>query len=91
MSPVEPSGVDARDCPKCGARGILPLAQTRGLGGTIEEPVMLCPECGQEFGTVGMTWLGIGRPPVDGDEAKLEAWADQVLDAWLGQEGGEGG
>jgi hypothetical protein len=60
----------------------------RGLGGTIEEPLMLCPECGNEFGAVGVTWLGMVRPPLDGDEEKLEAWADDVLDAWLGKEDG---
>ena len=43
---------DARDCPQCGARGILPLHQEPGEGaepGTIENPVMICPICDEEF------------------------------------------
>ena len=53
---------DARDCPQCGARGILPLEQDRGedaAPGTIENPVMICPVCLQEFRSTGRTWLGV--------------------------------
>lgn len=58
MSPSQP---DARDCPQCGARGVLPLHQDpgeRALPGTIENPVMICPICQQEFTATAMTWLG---------------------------------
>jgi hypothetical protein len=52
---------DARDCPQCRARGILPLDQATGedaIPGTNENPVMMCPMCQQEFRATGMTWLG---------------------------------
>ena len=52
---------DARDCPQCGARGILPLHQDRqddALPGTIENPVMICPVCDEKFRATGMTWMG---------------------------------
>lgn len=52
---------DARDCPHCGARGILPLHQEPdddAVDGKIENPVMICPNCQQEFRATGMTWMG---------------------------------
>ena len=52
---------DARACPQCGARGILPLHQEPDEGavaGTIENPVMICPVCEAEFHTTGMVWMG---------------------------------
>ena len=54
-------GRDARQCPQCGAMGILPLDQEPGEGaasGTIENPVMICPVCDVEYRATGMTWLG---------------------------------
>jgi hypothetical protein len=52
-----PSG-DPRNCPRCGARGILPLDQPREPSGAIPDPVMICPVCGDEFRAEGMTSLG---------------------------------
>ena len=84
MEFVEHDRVDARNRPSCGARGILPFSQMRPN----KEPIMKCSECGDGFVATGMTWLGIGRPPLD--EEKLEAWAGEVIDAWLGKEEAEG-
>jgi len=58
---MSPSDSDARDCPQCGARGVLPIHQDPGEGaisGTIDNPVMTCPVCQKEFRATGMTWLG---------------------------------
>ena len=52
---------DARDCPRCGVMGILPLHQEPGDGavtGTIENPVMICPVCETEYRATGVTWMG---------------------------------
>ncbi len=53
---------DARECPECGAMGILPLHQEPGDGvvpGTIENPVMVCPVCETEYRATNMTWIGV--------------------------------
>jgi hypothetical protein len=50
MSDSDHAHRDARDCPQCGARGILPLDQEPCEGaapGTIKNPVMPCPVCGK--------------------------------------------
>ncbi len=54
---------DARHCPRCGARGILPLDQTHGDHGEIVDPFMICPVCEEEFRAKGVTWLGAFSPP----------------------------
>lgn len=54
----DPVRKDARHCPECGSRGILPLDQPRDRKGRIKNPVMLCPACESEFVAVGFTWLG---------------------------------
>jgi hypothetical protein len=48
---------DARHCPRCGAMGILPLAQPTP-DGQIQDPVMICPICEEECRATGMRWLG---------------------------------
>jgi phage terminase large subunit GpA-like protein len=58
MSTSEPRRRDARHCPECGAMGILPLDQPTGADGEIQDPVMICPACEEEFPATGMRWLG---------------------------------
>jgi RNA polymerase subunit RPABC4/transcription elongation factor Spt4 len=53
---------DARHCPVCGARGILPFDQPAAPDGSIENPTMICPVCEVEFLAVGMRWVGAFRP-----------------------------
>lgn len=52
---------DARNCPTCGARGIL-LYQPSDERDRIANPAMLCPNCQTEFRATGVTWLGAFRP-----------------------------
>ncbi len=59
--------IDARHCPRCGASGILPLAQPREPDGTIKNPLMICPVCDDAFRATGMTWLGAFRPAPDAE------------------------
>jgi hypothetical protein len=59
---------DARCCPECGTRGIMPLDQPRDRRGRIRSPLMLCPQCEQEFVAEGFTYIafptkGRGRNP----------------------------
>jgi hypothetical protein len=72
---------DARGCPQCGVRGILPLHQEPGEGatpGTIENPVMICPVCDAEFRATGMT--GMGAVSVsDMTDDELELLADAAI------------
>jgi len=77
---------DARHCPRCGARGILPLDQPRGPNSKIEDPIMICPDCEEEFVATEWTWLGASRPPVDGTDEELEAWVDAFVERILGPE-----
>lgn len=53
MSTTDPARSDARHCPRCGARGILPLDQRYDERGRIESPVMVCPSCQEEFSADG--------------------------------------
>ena len=41
MATTDPPRRDARHCPHCGARGILPLDQPKEPSGAIQDPVML--------------------------------------------------
>ena len=63
MTDERPEHRDARCCPDCGARGILPLEQPHTPDGGIQDPVMICPVCETEFRAAGVTWLGAFRPP----------------------------
>jgi hypothetical protein len=77
---------DARRCPQCGARGILPLHQDPGedaIPGTIENPVMICPVCDEEFRATGMTWMGAWSL-ADMTDAELDELTD-VLIARMGE------
>ena len=54
--------IDARICPTCWMRGILPVAQPSTPDGRIEGPVMVCPRCDVEFHATGLTLLGAFWP-----------------------------
>jgi hypothetical protein len=86
MSTTDPERRDARHCPQCGAMGILPLGQPAGDHGEIQDPVMICPICDDEFRATGMRWLGAFSPPnlADITDDELDAWADQFVEAVLG-------
>ncbi len=76
---------NARQCPTCGALGIVRLPAEFGDRGRLVDPTMVCPLCEREFTAAGMTYQSFGRPPIDeGDEA-LEAWCEAAIDHWLGQ------
>jgi len=78
---------DARNCPTCGAMGILPLAQPHELGGGIVNPVMLCPVCEVEFTATGMTYHAMAVPRDISGMSREErlAWARRMVDAALGE------
>jgi len=85
---------DARCCPDCGARGILPLDQPHDMGGGITDPLMLCPTCEKEFCAVGFTF-GAVKPPSDWssicEEEKHEAMsamAQSILRQLFADSGG---
>ena len=46
---------DARECPLCGTRGILPLDQERQPGGGFSSPVMICPADGNRWEATGFS------------------------------------
>ena len=71
---------DARSCPKCGCRGILPLDQPRDERGRIKDPVMICPVCEDEFRATGVIWLGAFKPPdqAAATDDKTRQWAEDV-------------
>jgi len=77
---------EARHCPTCGTLGILPLNQPHDERGRIVDPLMVCPVCRVEFRATGVTWLGASRPPVEGSEEELEAWAQAFVEVLLGPE-----
>lgn len=77
---------EARNCPRCGTRGILPLDQPSDGRGQIADPVMLCPSCQVEFQAEGTTCLGFVRPPDGAIEEELWEWAKEVAAQWLGVE-----
>src|SRR5579872_3501246 len=81
MATTDPLRRDARHCPRCGARGILPLDQPRGDRGQIENPVMLCPVCREEFRAAGMTWLGAFRPSVVGSDGLTDEQIEEMAEA----------
>jgi len=58
MDTHEPERRDALHCPRCGAKGILPLDQPPNEHGGIVDSVMICPKCNHEFRATGVTWLG---------------------------------
>lgn len=64
---------DARHCPDCGARGILPLEQPHTADGGIQDPVMICPICETEFRATGSKWLGAIKPPTNWESLSEEA------------------
>jgi len=69
---------DARRCPTCGARGILPLNQPRDERGRIVDPIMLCPSCEVEFRAVGVTWLGAFPVSPHTTKERLSEIADEL-------------
>jgi phage terminase large subunit GpA-like protein len=83
MSTNDPTRRDARHCPRCGAMGILPLEQLSGDHGEIQDPVMICPGCNEEFRATGMRWLGVFNVAEMTDE-EIDAWAAHFVDAVLG-------
>jgi len=84
MSTNDPARRDARHCPRCGAMGILPLDQPAEVNGEIEDPVMICPLCEEEFRATGMRWLGAFDVADVTDEeihdlaVGLVEWQDQI-------------
>src|SRR5580704_3576295 len=84
MSTNNPARRDARHCPQCGAMGILPLAQPVGDRGEIQDPVMICSVCKDEFRATGMKWLGAFKL---GDMSDGQIVPAQILDAWFPEEG----
>lgn len=77
---------DPRHCPRCGARGIVPMEQAKEPSGAIQDPVMLCPVCGDEFQAAGIRWLGASRPPdlATATDEEIERWAQAFVAAILG-------
>ncbi len=73
MTDQRPERRDARCCPDCGARGILPLAQPRTRDGSINNPLMICPVCEVEFRADGARWLGVFPPTPAYSESDSEA------------------
>jgi hypothetical protein len=63
--------------------GILPLDQPAGDHGQIEDPVMICPVCEEEFRTTGMKWLGAFNV-ADMTDDEIDAWAAHFVDTVLG-------
>jgi hypothetical protein len=63
MATNEPVRKDARHCPTCGTRGIMPLDQRRDRRGRIKNPRMLCPSCEEEFKAEGFTFMLFGGRP----------------------------
>ena len=62
--------------------GILPLDRSRNEGGGIDDPVMICPACGDEFRATVMTWLGASRPPLgDMPDEEIDEWAAEFVEA----------
>jgi len=76
---------DARNCPRCGALGILPLAQPHEPDRGIVDPTMLCPVCEVEFTATGMTYHPIAVPrDIEGmSHEELRKWARTFVDAAL--------
>lgn len=55
---------DARDCPRCGVGGILPLDQDAGEDmdlGFYNNPVLICPICDEVFRSTATVWTGEWR------------------------------
>jgi hypothetical protein len=79
---------DPRHCPRCGARGILPLDQPKEPSGAIQDPVMLCPVCGDEFRATGIRRLGAAKPPdlATATDEDIERWAEEFAAAILGRQ-----
>jgi len=88
MATTDPSRRDARHCPRCGARGILPLDQPMEPSGAIQDPVMLCPVCGDEFRATGIRRLGASRPPdlATATDEEIERWVEGLAAAMLRRE-----
>jgi hypothetical protein len=61
--------------------GILPLDQPSSERDQIQDPVMICPICEDEFRATGMRWLGAFDVGDMSDE-QLDMLADTVFDAW---------
>jgi|HubBroStandDraft_1064217.scaffolds.fasta_scaffold523104_1 hypothetical protein len=83
MSTNEPRRRDARHCPRCGAMGILPLDQPGGAHGEIQDPVMICPVCDEEFTAEGMSWFGAFNV-ADMTDEEIHEWAERLSDAIWG-------
>ena len=82
MSTNDSARRDARHCPRCGAMGILPLGQPAGGHGQIEDPVMICPVCEEEFSATGMRWLGAFNVSDVSDE-QLDKLSEQIVGTWF--------
>jgi len=78
---MAPRESDARHCPRCGTRGVLPLDQAHDPSGAIVDPTLLCPDCGNEFLAIGMTWLGAFKPPDEG----IDSWATDIATVVTGR------
>ena len=78
----KPRRRDARHCPRCGAMGILPLDQPTGDHGQIEDPLMICPVCEDEFRATGMEWVGAFNVADMADE-EIHKMAEQINNVWF--------
>jgi len=58
VSTNSPRRRDAPSLPPVWSHGDTPLDQPAGDGGEIQDPMMICPICEEEFRATGMTWLG---------------------------------
>jgi hypothetical protein len=68
--------------------GILPLDQPDGEHGQIEDPVMICPVCEEEFRATGMKWLGAFDVAKLTDE-EIHKMAEQIVDTWFPEHSGD--
>lgn len=88
MSTNDPRRRDARHRPRCGAMGILPLDQPAGDRGEIENPVMICPVCEEEFRATGVKWLG-AFDVADMSDEEIHEMAEQIATAWFPEVNGD--
>jgi hypothetical protein len=60
----------------------LPLDQPQEPTGGINDPVMICPMCNDEYRATGMKWTGAYEVPgPEASEEEVWRWAYEVADA----------
>jgi hypothetical protein len=62
--------------------GILRLDQPAGDHGEIEDPMMICPVCEDEFSATGMRWLGAFDVAKLTDK-EIHEMAEQINNVWF--------